>query len=609
MLQSAPMQQARQRSRNDTACYPPGIWSRDRPTVVRYSGAISTATEGVAPIRSDARPADSVRLSTRLRRRLRAIPPTLWFVTALWGALLVGASVLWPMSYGYDEPQHIDMAYVYSVAPFHFYGPGQLRLTLADVGMQHAVPGYPPRKPLSVAPIAARPQRPSFAGLGGHQFEDGGQPNQMVQHPPLYYWMAAAVLRFPGVSSLAWDLQVWLMRLLSVALVLPLPALCWATARRLLISRGRSSAPASRLAVLAAAIPLTVPNLIRDGASVNNDSLLILTSSILLYLLSRVLTGDLSRRTAVWVAVTLAAAMLTKGFALLYPVAVLAAYLFAAWHGADRLAARVRILWPQLAIAAAGGVVGVLWWLRNLIDYHTLQPNGFGANYDIVLFGPPDHRGTLAHFVPKFFSSFIQLIWGGVGLPAPPLAGPLIVYGWLAFVVAGIALALLLGYRPGTRGRAAILLLAPVLTILVVAKGSWGEYKLWSDGVRSSQGRYVYPLMAVLGPLAAIGWISLLRVPLLRTRILLRDLLLPAVIAGAVVTNEVVWELILRSWYVPAKRPFPHGLRAGVDALLRWSPLPVGLTLALVVVIPAVLSVATFIAVANDVRRPALAAE
>jgi len=61
--------------------------------------------------------------------RIRAI----WLVTMLWGALLVGASLLWPMTYGYDEPQHLDMAYVYSAHPFTFHGPGELLPTRANI--------------------------------------------------------------------------------------------------------------------------------------------------------------------------------------------------------------------------------------------------------------------------------------------------------------------------------------------------------------------------------------------------------------------------------------------------------------------------------------------
>src|SRR5947207_1003343 len=64
-----------------------------------------------------------------IRRRLRDVPVQLWLITALWGSLLLGASVLWPPGYGYDEANHVDMAYAYSAHPFHLYGPGQREQT------------------------------------------------------------------------------------------------------------------------------------------------------------------------------------------------------------------------------------------------------------------------------------------------------------------------------------------------------------------------------------------------------------------------------------------------------------------------------------------------
>ena len=278
----------------------------------------------------------------------------MWLISWLWASVLVGASLLWPMLYGYDEPQHVDMAYVYSAHPFHFYGPGDLLRTQASVNAQKLVPGFPPQRRLAVAPILPRGERPSFGELGGHTPVPGSQPNQMVQHPPLYYWAEAVVLRLPGVSHLAWDLQVWLMRLLSVAFLLPVPILCWATARRILTEiHPIDNAPA--LAALAAAVPLTLPNLVRDGSSVSNDSLLILTTSVVLYLACRVMTGDLSRRTSVWMGISLAAALLTKGFALVLPPIILAAYLVGAWRQEPGARSRWRTLWPALVAPAAGG--------------------------------------------------------------------------------------------------------------------------------------------------------------------------------------------------------------------------------------------------------------
>ncbi len=532
----------------------------------------------------------------RGRARLAAVPRAVWALTGLWAALLLGASVVWPMSYGGDEPQHIDMAYVYSTAPFHFYDPGQLPLTLADVGMQHSVPGYPPTQRLAVAPIPPRSQRPSFAQLGGHAFESGGQPNQMVQHPPLYYWMEAVVMRLPGVSNLAWDLEVWLMRLLSVVLMLPLPLLCWATARRLLASSSRqaiSAATASKFSVLAAVIPLTVPNLVRDGSSVDNDALLILTISLVLYLLSRVLAGDLSKRTAGWLSLSLAAALWTKGLALVLPPVALVAYLVGGWSAGPDRVARWRALWRPMAIVLAGCAVGGVWWLRNLIDYGTVQVNGFGPGFNRLIYGPPDNHGTLLRFLPEFTTDFVSRIWGEVGLPDSPSPGPFIIYGWFFVVLISVAAALFIRDRRSVRLHVAVLASVPVLVLGVVAGGSFATFRHWSHGTHASQGRYLYPTMVVIAALATVGLFKVVQ-PRLRAA------LIPIGVAGALVTNAAVWFLILRSWYEPTSGSGLSGFRTGFDGLLRWSPLPVGLTVLLVVVLPVALGVTCFVTVCHQ---------
>jgi small subunit ribosomal protein S36 len=535
-----------------------------------------------------------------IRRALATVPRTVWLIVALWGALLLGASVLWPMSYGYDEPAHIDMAYVYSANPFHFYGPGQLSYTKANVAMQALQPGYPLKVRLDTAPILPRGQRPSFAQLGGHTPAKGSQPNQMVQHPPLYYWMEAAVLRVPGMSGLAWDLQVWIMRLLSVVLMLPVPLLCWATARRLLIARmgGAALDPdrASRLAVLAAVVPLTVPNMIRDGSSVTNDTLLILTTSVVLYLISRVMTGDLSRRTAAWLAVALAAALLTKGLALILPLVILAAYLVGGWRRRPP-PPTIRSVGGPLLIVAVGAVVGGLWWLRNLIDYGTVQVDGYGTAETRVLYGPPDHKGTLLHFLPAFTSGFISRIWGGIGIPDTPNPGPVIIYGWFIVVLVGVVAALVVKGRAGERVGAAVLLAITVLTFGVVAEGSLSIFRQWSNHLTAEQGRYIYSTIAAPAALAALGWIRM-------THRRVHTALAPIVLIAAVVTNAVVWLMILRTWYQPAN-PLPplQGLRDAIHGLLRWSPLPEPVTILLVMVLPAVTAVLAVVGVVEDTRR------
>jgi hypothetical protein len=533
-------------------------------------------------------------LTDRARSRLAQVPPSVWLITALWGSLLLGASLLWPMTTGLDENAHIGLAYQYSAHPFTFYGPGQLHYTAAVVGVSGQVPQVASGHRLSDTKPVARADRPTMNQLGGHKILAASPPDQMVQHPPLYYWLAAVVLRVPGVSSLSWDLQVWFMRLLSVALMLPVPLLCWLTARRLMAATPKGLPPdtASRYAVLAAALPLTVPNLIRVGSSVDNDTLLILTSSALLYGLSRVVTGDLGWRTGALIGATAAIGLWTKGFALAFPFIILAAYAVAFFRLGRNRENLIRVVEP-LAITVVGCIIGGLWWLRNLIDYHTLQPNGWGS-FVATIHGPPDNRGTLSGFLPPFFDQFAMRLWGEVGIPDLPSPGALIIYGWLALVVIGCAGALLVKGRPAGRLSLAVMALVPLAFLAIEMEGSYSDFKKWSThGPDAVQGRYIYGGIVAAGSLFAIGWYKLLR-----PRFHLRLSLLTVI--GALLTNATVWFLIIRSWYQAAgDQGYVSGLGDGFRAVLRWSPVPTPITILLVLLAPAATGAACLIAVAR----------
>jgi 4-amino-4-deoxy-L-arabinose transferase-like glycosyltransferase len=513
---------------------------------------------------------------------LSRVPGLLLLITGLWAALLLGASVLWPMGIGYDEPAHVEMVYEYLVHPFHFYGPGKLPSTVATERM------FPPFGHLATAPIPPRRERPTLSQLGEGRFVPGSDPDQMVQHPPLYYELAALVLRLPGISGLAWDLQVWLLRLLSVVLLLPVPLLCWATTRRL---TGRWAGvlpdrhgPLYDLGLVAAVVPLTIPNLVRDGSSVTNDALLIAATSILLYLLSRVVTGDRSYKTAAWISLTVAIAVLTKGFGLVLPPVIVAAYVFGSRTNGGH--SWVRGFWKPLGVAAIGMVVGGLWWLRNLVEYGAVQVNGYGSS--TVIYGKPQNNGTLLRFLPRFISDFTMRIWGGVGIPDAPSPGPFIIYGWLVLVVIGLAGGLILRQGRHGRGRSLLLLMPTVLTLLVVAAGSYSTFKGWpATGTHGTQGRYLYQTVPAVAAVATVGWAQFMRPRH-------RAVMLPFLTVAAVLTNAAVWILILRDWYQPPTGlPILTGLRAALHALLRWSPLPSPATILLAGALPVILSLTT----------------
>ena len=524
------------------------------------------------------------------------VPPVVQAITALWAALLLGASLLWPVGYGLDEFQHIDMAYAYSQSPLHFYAPGGRAPSVASevLGQQRHAP--PQALAFGDRSIPARTDRPSLDALGGNTSAKGTLPNQMTQHPPLYYEAAGAVLWLPGVSGMAWDVQAWLMRLVSVIFMLPVPALCFAAARRLLHRGALGGAVAGetldhpeRMALLAAVVPLTIPNLIRDGSAVSNDSLLVLTTSVVLYLLCRIITGDLSRKVAGWLAVSLAAALLTKGFSLILPPFVVAAYVI----GCRRVGQPLSALLKPLGIAAIGGVVGGLWWFHNLVAYGAIQTNGYGSKSPLVYGTPPGGTAHVTTFLEAFLYGLASRIWGGTGYPDIPSPGNLLVFGWLTLLVLGAGGALLFRREARSRSAMALFVLLPLLSVAVVAQGSWSTYKVYPTmSPRGSQGRYLFQTVLALSVVSTVGWLNLVRAEVARW-------LASAAFAGALFINALVWGRIVTNWYV---KPQGGSFIGGLHTVLAWSPLPSPLTL-LVFVLPFVLAVVAACAVLVNARR------
>src|ERR1019366_2025417 len=209
-----------------------------------------------------------------------------------------------------------------------------------------------------------RADRPSFNSLGGatSEPEPTSVPNQLAQHPPGYYALAAGVLdAVPGSANLSWDQTVGLLRLLDFLFLLPLPYICWAIARR--VTR-------TRVAVAAAFAPILLPAFERLGGSVNNDDLLILLTSVFLLQVAKAMDGDTRIRVAMTMGISLTLALLTKGFALVLPPVAVLAYLVA-WR-------RNRMPFPQwpVRIVVLAGAIGGLWSLRNLNVYGSVQPAG-----------------------------------------------------------------------------------------------------------------------------------------------------------------------------------------------------------------------------------------
>lgn len=494
----------------------------------------------------------------------RAIPTTVHAAALLFAAVLVGFLVLSPTFYGYDEPQHVDQIYAASNGDL-ISDPGE---ALVSEGVAEAQEQYVEVWPYQAnhsytdySPIP-RGDRPSLIELGGHSKDSpGGYSNQMAQHPPLYYGSLGAFMWLvPGDASMPADQFVASLRLLNIILLLPLPYLLWWGTRKL-----TGDGP---VAQAAAFVPVLIPGLGRLGATVNNDNLLILATTVLLGFVADVTKGDLSRRTAWAVSGLLVVCLLTKGNALVLPLIVGAAYLVG-WRRAGG-----RVPWRPALIVAIGGAIGGVWWLRNLVEFGAVQPNGFGNRNDTVN-GPVRLPADPASF--ETFSNYVQdylpqRFWGGLGLLEPP-ALP----GWLIIGLSVLLLgSLIVAFAVARGNRLSLIVLsigAPVMVGLIL-QSSWSHFQNFTI-IPGVQGRYGYPSVLGISAIIAIGVGAALRRAARLTPLVLLTV-------GVVVEGVAAYVVVQHSWLPIGQAPRPGNVRLAFETIAAYAPWPTAVTALLV---------------------------
>lgn len=503
------------------------------------------------------------------------MPLLVWALTGLNVVFILVCSILYPTWYGYDEPQHVDMAY--SFAQGHgLYGPGERPQA---IGIRHALhgSGWPPSQPFSPVVGPPRGERPSLDALGGDQPDPRALPNQMVQHPPLYYLMGAGALHLPGAADLPYDRQVALLRGISLLLMTPLPLIAWATATALV-----GDGP---VAHAAAVVPMTVPNFPRTGGTYTNDALIIFATGLVFLLLAHVMSGDLRRRTAAAVGGAVGLALLAKGFALVLPIAVVLGYAVAG------LRHRRWPVGPAMLALLVGAILGAPFYLRSLVRYGTLQTNGYGASAWQRIIGPERPGPGLRSFVPAFAERFMMRFWGGIGWPEGPKLPEWITDPWFVGFAALTVVGILVGIG-GRWGRWVVLVPAipAVLSIGLMAGSVYHLYSTHGGVLPGIQGRYGYGYVVPLAAPFALGLAWLLRERVTRWLPLL-------VLLAALATQLAAWLYLVRAWWVPTGTNGDRGrmLQGAIEAIDRWSPWPAAVTatpfVLTVLLVPAVVGV------------------
>lgn len=499
------------------------------------------------------------------------VPLVVWLLVLLHGLVFASYAVLVPYYRSPDEIQHVDMV-VHLQRSLDYPQPQRRQISLGVMNSTveagyGQIPSRSPsdNRPLVAAGVQARAQRPTFAQLGGDQpYLEG---NQMGQHPPLYYGVAAAALRLvPGSGDWPWDRVVHLLRLLSVLMLLPVPLLSFVTARRL----GGSVA----VGVTASAFTLAIPEFANIGSSVNNDNLLVLLMSAAITLIAYVATGDSSRRTALLLGGAGALALLTKGLVLFFPLWIGLVYAAAAWRSANFYFLRRGLLASIVAT-----VLGGWWWLRNLAVYDAVQPRG--------LIGPPlasspASRYTLADkglgWAEQAGRQLSSRFWVELSVTkncsGPPLTpcraanpGAQWIAGWTGAASAIALLLIVVAFAVATRRRTGVLPLVAVALPFAFAFAQlvtvdWLEYS-HSGALSGLQGRYFFLAVVGLAPLVALGGGGVLGGR--------RDRWLPLamMLGAAAMHTRTIIAILGNHWNGAA-----DGLRAAAASATAWSALP-----------------------------------
>lgn len=420
-------------------------------------------------------------------------------LTLLVGAWAATWAVLTPPLFSADEPNHLNSAIRIAYGggwppPGDAYFAPVVEAAIVESGYPADLPGryrdrdnQPQFVDLEPLPDSERTRIDASNALPAPDADPADLTvDQMTQHPPAYYALGALVLRATGLADARWDVALTALRMLDVALLMPVVPLAAAATRRATGSRSAG--------LVAAAFPLFVPQLGHIMGAANNDALVVLTSAVATYLAVRVVTGDLRWRTAALLGVVLGLGMLTKVMLVFVVPTVVAAYLLV-----RHVPWRRRL--SRLAVAlGSAAVVGGWWWARNVLVLGAVQPVGRPRDLSKVPLTPRED------LIDESVGRLAQAFWGNTGWLDVHLPGRLVATGSVLLV----ALALVAVVLPGARRASVVVLLVPgalAFGVLYNAIDFWtGTHQLIAI-----QGRYVFGGIAALAVVVGIATWQLAR--------------------------------------------------------------------------------------------------
>lgn len=379
-----------------------------------------------------------------------------------------------------DEPRHY--AYIEHLANGGALPVQRLNQTEADAPW-HQEGSQPPLYYALMALVAQPFDRSDYAAVW--RFNPHAQLGRADTTHNWNQMLHGDAERFPWRGTM---LAMMAMRLISMLFGAVTVACTYAIART---ARPDSAA----LPAFAAALTAFNPMFLHIMGSVNNDTLATALSSLSLLLGARLIRGS-APRMAVLLGITLGCAALSKASGLALAASVPLAVLAADWLRQRSLASTARL---ALSMALPASAIAGWFYIRNAVLYGEFT----GTQMMAAIAGPRVPSPSLAALASEWLS-FLSAYIGMFGAVNIPMSWWMY-YAYGALCVLGFC-GLLLGaaharqaFRKDAPGTIIVCMCAAAATVAGIALLRWTSMTL------ASQGRLLFPVVAALSLLLALG--------------------------------------------------------------------------------------------------------
>lgn len=500
-------------------------------------------------------------LAGRLQSLLAETPPGVWWATVLLAGTLLAGTFVQPIFRVPDERYHVDMIFA------AMDGGGWPAVQERALSNEVVAAGRLSRRDVSDESLALAPRRPqpepncvpagsvpdcsykpTFDELD-RTYEYKGPLNRMTQHPPAYYLLTGVIGATASsltIQELPFDAQVWLYRLVSALLVLPLPLL---TSLAL-----REFGASARAQTLSGVLPAGIVGLtMRNGAIVNNDNLLLPLTFGIIVLLARTAARGGSTKRMILLGALVGLGLLTKGTMILTAISIPPALFFALRSGGSLNEQLARTIRASVLVAVASVPFGGWWLVRNLLTQGTVQPRGV-RRAD----APESFMPDFWHWLSTYATQLVHTGFGRLG-------SVILRREFLVALLVALLIALLIvgGRRLGLHRTLAVNM---PLVVMCLAWGAFVYTAYTRTGVvAASNLRYFYPLMLGILVLAGVAFDALHRAS--------------ATLVVVVTTVVLAVNIFEFRHQLVARWSDVHSVLDGIHTLSLWSPAPIAILL------------------------------